>query len=158
MAFPFPGSSPDTSLPPFATSTYRLHHLGILVRDLPAALVSYRTLGFTPDEPLDAPAHGIRAALVPLGGGVTLEIFTPIADGPVRASLEKRGEGLHHVAFAVPDLASELCILAARGVRLVDTTPRPGLHGWPVAFLHPSAANGVLIELVQPPMTEEQLS
>ncbi len=154
MVPPQPDPAPDVPLPDFATGAYRLHHLGIIVRDLDAALSSYRLLGFTPGVPHDAPANGIRAALVPVGAGVTLEIFTPIADGPVRASLEKRGEGLHHIAFAVPDLITELCKLVENGVRLVDTSPHPGLYGWLVAFVHPSAANGVLIELVQ--LTSEE--
>lgn len=148
------GPVPDPPLPGFVTPAYHLHHIGIIVRDLDAALSPYRLLGFVPGEPHDAPANGIRAALVPVGSGVTLEIFTPITDGPVRVSLEKRGEGLHHIAFAVPDLIAELCRLAGNGVRLVDTSPRPGLHGWSVAFVHPSAANGVLIELVQ--LTSEE--
>ncbi len=154
MVPPPSGLAPDAPLPDFVTPAYRLHHLGIIVRDLDAALSPYRLLGFTPGEPHDAPANGIRAVLVPVGSGTTLEIFTPITDGPVRASLEKRGEGLHHIAFAVPDLVAELCKLAENGVRLVDTSPRPGLHGWSVAFVHPSAANGVLIELVQ--LTSEE--
>lgn len=138
---------------PFAArEQYRFDHIGIIVRDLARAAAAYGLLGFGPGEEITAPAQGIRALVLATGrAGETLEIFTPLGDGPVRSSLEKRGEGLHHIAFAVPNIVAELARLRAVGVRLVDETPRPGLHGWPVAFIHPNGGAGVLIELVQPP-------
>ncbi len=131
---------------------YRIDHIGIIVRDLDAAAAAYQMLGFSAGAMFDAPAHGIRALVLPAGQpGQSLELFTPVGDGAAARWLDKRGEGLHHVAFAVADIAAELTRLRAAGVRLVDNAPRLGLHGWPVAFLHPVGGAGVLIELVQPP-------
>ncbi len=128
----------------------RFHHIGIIVRDLAAAAESYRLLGFGPGHEEEVAAQGVRVLLLPTREpGQYLELFTPLGAGRLTEYLEKRGEGMHHVAFAVDDLAAALGQLRANSVRLVDETPRAGAHGWSVAFLHPAGAHGVLIELVQ---------
>jgi methylmalonyl-CoA/ethylmalonyl-CoA epimerase len=76
-------------------------------------------------------------------------IYPTDPDGPIARFLAKRGEGLHHVAYAVPDLPAALARLSAAGLRLIDTTPRTGAHGWRIAFIHPESCGGVLTELVE---------
>jgi len=133
-----------------ATYGFRFHHVGIIVRDLVAAAAAYRALGFGPGHEEEVAAQGVRVLLLPTREqGQYLELFTPLGEGRLTEFLEKRGEGMHHIAFAVDNLATALGQLAANGVRLVDTPPRAGAHGWSVAFLHPASAHGVLIELVQ---------
>jgi len=133
-----------------ATYGFRFHHVGIIVRDLVAAAAAYRLLGFGPGHEEEVAAQGVRVLLLPTREqGQYLELFTPLGAGRLTEFLAKRGEGMHHIAFAVDNLAAALGQLAANGVRLVDATPRAGAHGWSVAFLHPASAHGVLIELVQ---------
>ncbi len=145
----------DDAAPPdivahLAGNGFRYHHVGIIVRDLAAAAEHYRLLGFEPGHEEDVPAQGVRVLLLRTREeGQYLELFTPLGDGRLRDFLEKRGEGMHHLAFAVEDIAAALGQLRANGVRLVDDTPRAGAHGWTVAFLHPAGTHGVLIELVQ---------
>lgn len=129
----------------------RLHHLGILVADLDAALDFYRgPLGLAGGEPHDAPAHDIRAILLDIGES-QIELFAPLTpDGPIARTLAKRGPGIHHAAYEVADLDAALAICRAAGVELIDAAPRPGLHeGWRVAFLHPRSCGGALTELVE---------
>lgn len=129
---------------------WRFHHVGIAVRDLARAGAAYDALGFGPGTEEEVGAQGVRVRLIPTGGaGQYVELIAPTAANSIARFLERRGEGLHHLAFAVDDLAAELASLAAQGVRLIDTAPRAGAHGWSVAFLHPDAACGALIELVQ---------
>jgi methylmalonyl-CoA/ethylmalonyl-CoA epimerase len=127
-----------------------IHHLGICVRDLDGALATYRDrFGLTAAPDILTTAE-IRGALLPVGSQ-WLEIFEPRqAEGTLVRFLERRGEGLHHVAYQVEHIDAALAELAARGARLVDQTPRPGLHpGWRIAFIHPSSGAGVLTELVE---------
>lgn len=126
-----------------------LHHIGIAVRSLEQALPAYLALGLTPGSVDDVPTEGVRAALLDVGG-VRLELLESLRpDGVVARFLERRGEGLHHIAFAVADIRSEMERLARMGLSLVDPSPRPGAHGRQVAFVHPKAVHGVLVELVQ---------
>lgn len=142
---------PDNALAEYTASRgFCFHHTGIIVSDLAAAAETYRALGFGPGHEETVAGQGVRVLLLPTGvPDQYIELFTPLVDGAMRHFLEKRGEGVHHIAFAVDDLAAELERLTASGVRLVDTVPRAGAHGWSVAFLHPASARGVLIELVQ---------
>jgi methylmalonyl-CoA/ethylmalonyl-CoA epimerase len=129
-----------------------IHHLGLCVRDLDAAVATYRDrLGLLP-RPERLLTDEIEGVLVPVGSQL-LEIFSPRqADGSLGRFLERRGDGLHHIAYQVADIEAALADLTARGARLIDTTPRPGLHpGWRIAFIHPASAAGVLTELVQVP-------
>ncbi|HEY7587126.1 MAG TPA: methylmalonyl-CoA epimerase [Thermoplasmata archaeon] len=128
-----------------------IHHVGIAVRDLSAALARYRLLGFSPEAPEDVPSAGARVCFLALPGA-TIEFVVPLGpESPVARFLEKRGEGLHHVAFSSKDVAAELSRLEGAGFELVDRAPRLGARGAQVAFIHPRSTHGVLLELVQEP-------
>lgn len=134
---------------PEALGPLRLHHVGIVVGDIDAAARTYAALGFGSGERHDVPEQGIVAIVYTAGPGY-MELIQPTdPDGSIGRYLAKRGEGTHHVAYAVEDLAVTLAHLRAAGVRLIDESPRTGLHGWRIAFIHPEACHGVLIELVQ---------
>ncbi|MDI3339194.1 MAG: methylmalonyl-CoA epimerase [Sphaerobacter sp.] len=126
-----------------------LHHVGIVVRDLEAAVARYRALGFGEPALGDVPDQGVRIASFHAGAGY-VELLTPtVPDTGVARFLEARGEGLHHVAYGVPALDDVLRRLAAAGFELIDAHPRRGIHDWRVAFLHPRSCGGVLVELVE---------
>ena len=127
----------------------QLDHVGIVVHNIDAALATYcNLLGFRLLERTDAPAHGVEIAFLDAGNG-TIELLSPTGDDSGTARfLARRGEGPHHVCFAVDDIEKMLAELRARGIRLIDEKPRPGIHGL-VAFLHPQAAHGMMIELLQ---------
>lgn len=128
-----------------------LDHLGIAVNDLPASLAFFRdTLGLHLETSEEVRSQKVRAHFLSAGQS-SLELLEATAtDSPIARYLEKRGPGLHHVALRVDDLAAALAHLKGRGVRLIDERPRPGAEGALVAFIHPSAAHGVLVELKQP--------
>ncbi len=127
------------------------HHVGIAVEDLEAAIDRYRAFGLALDYVEDVPAAGVRVAFLQ-AGGIHVELVHPLGpDTAVARFLAKRGEGLHHLAFKVADIAAELARLEKQGFVLVDREARPGARGRKVAFLHPRSAYGVLIELVQEP-------
>jgi methylmalonyl-CoA epimerase len=127
-----------------------LDHIGIAVKDLEAALAFYRdALGLDVEQPEDVPTERVRAHFVPVGGS-NLELLEATApDSSIASFVQKRGPGLHHITLRVDDVAAAIAQLKARGARLIDERPRPGAHGSLVAFVHPSAAQGVLIELKQ---------
>lgn len=126
-----------------------LHHLALVVADLDAATERYRRLGFDEGERFMVPDQAVEAVLL-RSGNAWVELIRPTdPEGPIARFLEKRGEGMHHVAYAVPDLEAALRALDAAGVRLIDRTPRTGLHGWQMAFVHPESCGGVLTELIQ---------
>jgi methylmalonyl-CoA/ethylmalonyl-CoA epimerase len=126
-----------------------VHHLGIAVADLDEALRVYGDLfGATLEHRDRVEDQGVEAAAVRVGES-RIELLEPLGpDTPVGRFLAKRGPGMHHVAFEVDDVAAELERLKAGGVQLVDETPRRGLFGLQVAFVHPEATGGVLAEFV----------
>ena len=126
-------------------------HVGIAVHDLVAAQKFFHDVFQVPlGEIKELPDQGVRATLLPLGQ-TRLELLQPIsAESPVARFLERRGEGLHHLAFHVDDISEKLQILDARGLELLDREPRPGLSGI-IAFVHPRSVHGILTELVQTP-------
>ena len=125
-----------------------LDHIGVAVRGLSDAIAFYRdALGLEVSEPTEIPSERVRAVFVPVGQA-SIELLEATApDSAIARSIERRGEGLHHVTLAVDDLSAALAQLKARGVRLVDETPRTGAHGTRVAFVHPSSTGGVLLKL-----------
>ncbi len=137
-----------------------LDHVGIAVKDLAAALAFYRdALGLEIEAPEEVASQRVRAHFVPMGphggsvdsSGASLELLEPTAaDSPVARFLDRHGPGLHHITLRVEDIDAALAHLKARGVRLVDEQARAGAEGSRVAFIHPSAAHGVLVELKQP--------
>ena len=128
-----------------------LEHIGIAVVSLDEALAFYRdALGLEVEVPEDVPSQRVRAHFM-RAGGAALELLEATAEeSPIAKFVAKRGPGLHHITLRVDDIAAALERLKARGVRLIDEVPRPGAHGSLVAFIHPSSAHGVLIELTQP--------
>jgi methylmalonyl-CoA epimerase len=126
-----------------------LHHVGIAVDDLEAALLVYAELfGATLEHRERVDDQGVEAASLRVGES-RIELLEPLGpDTPVGRFLAKRGPGMHHVAFEVADVAAELERLKARDVVLVDDAPRRGLFGLQVAFVHPEATGGVLAEFV----------
>src|SRR3954465_4968613 len=127
-----------------------LDHIGIAVKDLPAALAFYRdALGLEIEAPEEVPSQAVRAHFVPVGES-SLELLEATApESGIARYVDKRGPGLHHITLRVDDIAAALAQLKARNVRLVDEQPRPGAEGALVAFIHPSSAHGVLVELKQ---------
>ena len=128
-----------------------LDHVGIAVSDLQASLAFFRdVLGLHVEATEEIASQQVRATFVSTGQS-TLEILEATApDSPIAKFLDKRGPGMHHVALRVDDIEAALAHLKGRGIRLIDETPRPGAEHALVAFIHPSAANGVLVELKQP--------
>jgi len=127
-----------------------LDHVGIAVKDLSAALAFYRdALGLHVEVPEEVASQRVRAHFIPTGQS-SLELLEATAsDSAIAKYVEKRGPGLHHITLRVDDVRAALDQLRARGVRLVDEQPRPGAEGALVAFIHPSSAHGVLVELKQ---------
>jgi methylmalonyl-CoA epimerase len=125
-----------------------LDHIGIAVRDLPEALAFYRdALGLEIEPPEEVSDQGIRAHFIPVGGAHLELLEATTASSPIARFLDKRGPGLHHITLRVPDIRKALAAVKARGVTLVDERPRIGAEGALVAFVHPSSAHGVLVEL-----------
>jgi methylmalonyl-CoA epimerase len=130
-----------------------IDHIGVAVADLDAAIAIHRdTYGMPLVHRETVADQGVEAALLDVGDS-HVELLAPLSpETPVGRFLEKRGPGLHHVAYRVDDVAAALDELRAAGLRLIDEEPRTGIRGSRVAFLHPSASGGVLTELVQLPI------
>ena len=127
-----------------------LDHVGIAVKDLEAALAFYRdALGLEIEAPEEVEAQRVRAHFVPVGEA-KLELLEATApDSAIAKYVEKRGPGLHHITLRVDDVAAAVEQVQARGARMIDAEPRGGAEGALVAFIHPSSAHGVLVELKQ---------
>jgi methylmalonyl-CoA/ethylmalonyl-CoA epimerase len=124
----------------------KLDHLGIAVRDLAEAVKAYEALGFSVDSTHDVPSEKVRTAFLPVGES-HLELLEPTDPSSAIAKFLEKRKGLHHVCVLVDDIEAALAEMKARGVVLVDERPRVGAGGCRVAFVHPSAAGGVLLEL-----------
>lgn len=127
-----------------------IDHIGIAVSSLEDALAFYRdALGLAVEAPEEVPSQRVRAHFIPAGETAIELLEATAGDSPIAKYVAARGPGLHHITLRVDDLAAALERLKARGVRLIDDAPREGAHGSLVAFIHPSSAHGVLIELKQ---------
>ncbi|HEY6510291.1 MAG TPA: methylmalonyl-CoA epimerase, partial [Vicinamibacterales bacterium] len=128
-----------------------LDHVGIAVEHLDASLRFFRDgLGLDIEAPEDVVSQSVRAHMVSLAGLARLELLEATGpESPIAAFLSRRGPGLHHITLRVDDIHAALAHLTARGVRLVDAAPRGGAGGSLIAFIHPQAAHGVLVELKQ---------
>jgi methylmalonyl-CoA/ethylmalonyl-CoA epimerase len=123
-----------------------LDHIGIAVRSLEAVRI-YQALGLSIDDVETVESQGVKTAFIRVGDA-NLELLEPLSeDSPIAKFIEKRGEGIHHICFRVTNIEWHLEKLQSEGYRLIHDAPVPGAHGCRVAFLHPSAGNGVLIEL-----------
>lgn len=127
----------------------RMDHVGIVVSDIDATLKTYcDQLGFQLLQRVEIPEQKVVAAFVDAGNS-TIELISPTdTESGTARYLTNRGEGTHHVAYEVDDIVAALAELKAQGVRLIDEAPRHGVHGL-VAFIHPKATNGMMIELLQ---------
>jgi methylmalonyl-CoA/ethylmalonyl-CoA epimerase len=135
-----------------------LNHVGIAVRSIDAQRPFYeRELGAEFEHVEDVPSQKVRVAFFRVGD-VRLELLEPT--GPtstVQAFLDKRGEGLHHLAFTVEDITARIAELKQSGLRMIDESPRPGSHHMQIAFIHPKSTFGVLTELCEPPEHEPEV-
>jgi methylmalonyl-CoA/ethylmalonyl-CoA epimerase len=129
----------------------RVDHIGIAVEDIDAALALYErdyAMALVHREVVES--QGVEAVLLDVGEN-HVELLAPLGpDTPVGKFLAKRGPGMHHVAYQVTDIEAALASLREAGMRLIDETPRVGIRGSLVAFLHPKSSGGVLTEIVQP--------
>jgi methylmalonyl-CoA epimerase len=127
-----------------------IDHVAIAVRDLEEAIAYYRdTYGVDVDHREVVDSDGVEEALLKVADSY-VQLLTPVNDeSPVAKYLEKRGEGLHHVAYRVDSCAEALARVKAEGHKVIDEAPRPGSRGTTVAFVHPKTAFGTLIELVE---------
>jgi methylmalonyl-CoA/ethylmalonyl-CoA epimerase len=138
------GSAPSPPEP-----SVRLAHLGVIVHRIDAALSLYARLGLAEAGRMVFPQERIRIAFIPVEGA-RIELMEPLeAAGPLGRFLAGRGEGIHHLAFEVPDLEAAMARVRDAGGRLIDETPRQGSEGTRVAFVHPASTHGVLTELVE---------
>jgi methylmalonyl-CoA/ethylmalonyl-CoA epimerase len=128
----------------------KIDHVAICVPDTDAAIEKYKqVLGLEPEVREVVASQKTEATLLPIGE-TSLELISPKGNDGLVKFLEKKGPGLHHIAIEVEGIESALATLKALGVPLVDETPRKGARGHKVAFLHPKATGGVLVELVEP--------
>jgi methylmalonyl-CoA epimerase len=129
----------------------RIDHIGVAVTDLDAALALYeRDYDMKLVHRETVTEQGVEAILLDIGEN-HVELLAPLGDDtPVGKFLAKKGPGLHHVAYQTADIVAELERLKAAGIQLIDQTPRVGIRGSSVAFLHPKSTGGVLTEIVQP--------
>jgi methylmalonyl-CoA/ethylmalonyl-CoA epimerase len=127
--------------------TTKLDHIGIAVRSLEAGTKIYKDLGLDVQHVEEVATQRVKTAFLSVGDS-NLELLEPTSpDSPIAKFIEKRGEGIHHICLRVENIEAHLERLKAEGYRLINEAPVPGAHGCRVAFLHPAAGNGVLIEL-----------
>ena len=129
-----------------------LDHVGIAVKDLALALAFYRdALGLEIDAPEEVSSQRVRAHFIPVGESKIELLEATASDSAIARYVEKRGPGLHHITLRVDDIHAALAQLKARGAKLIDEQPRAGAEGALIAFIHPAATHGVLVELKQSP-------
>lgn len=128
-----------------------LDHIAIATHDLKKSLEFFQgQMGLTCTHVEELPERGIRVAMLPIGD-TRIELIEPLHDkSEVSAFLEKRGPGIHHLCFGSADVTTDMIALQAQGVPFTTDAPKPGAHGCEVAFIHPKAAGGILIELSTP--------
>jgi methylmalonyl-CoA/ethylmalonyl-CoA epimerase len=140
----------DRPRPPLSppAGTARIAHVGVAVRVLDDILPFYRDILGLPEVPLED-ADGARIAGFAAGASLVELLESRSPESPIGKFIAKRGPGIHHICFAVPDLDDTLARCRAAGLRFIDETPRLGAEGKRIAFLHPSATAGVLVELTE---------
>ena len=128
----------------------KIDHIAIAVTDLESEIKRYRdVLGLEFLGTEEVPEQKVRVAMFNVDG-VHIELLEPLnAESPISAFLEKKGGGIHHIAFQVDDIRKQIDSLKEQGVRMLNAEPRPGAHGTRIAFAHPKSLSGVLVELTQ---------
>lgn len=130
----------------------KIDHLGIAVKDLAATMAIYRdALGLHLDGVEEVPTEQVRVAMFAAGESHVELLESTSPDGPIARAIERRGEGIHHIAFEVADIHAAMAQAKANGLQLLSEAPRPGAGNTLVVFAHPKSTGGVLIELVQKP-------
>jgi len=128
----------------------KINHIGIAVSSIEDALALYAdVLGLTVGTIEVVEDQKTRTAIIPVGDSKIELLEATDAESPIARHIERRGEGLHHMAFEVADIDDSLRLLQEKGIRLIDEQPRKGVENSTIAFLHPKATKGVLLELVQ---------
>jgi methylmalonyl-CoA/ethylmalonyl-CoA epimerase len=131
-----------------AVAPTRIEHIGIAVKDLESAIGTYeKLLGVRCYAVEEVPDQHVRTAFFRLGESKIELLESTSPDGPIAKFIAKRGEGVHHIGYAVGDIHTTLRDLASGGVRLIDSEPRKGAEGLSIAFIHPQSACGVLTEI-----------
>lgn len=127
----------------------KISHIGIAVKDLEKSIEFYKNLGLELEGIEIVESQKVKVAFLPIGE-VRIELLEATSDdSPIAKFIEKKGEGIHHLAMATDNLQDRLNQIDEQGLRLIDKTPRPGAHGAKIAFLHPKATGGVLLELCE---------
>ncbi|RLB75515.1 MAG: methylmalonyl-CoA epimerase [Deltaproteobacteria bacterium] len=128
----------------------KINHIGIAVKNLETAIPFYRDqLGMTFEGTEEVAEQKVKVAFLEIGES-RIELLEPTSDdSPVAIFIEKKGEGIHHIAYEVDDIEAAIAELKEKGIRLIDKTPRRGAHNSLIAFLHPKATGGVLTEICQ---------
>jgi methylmalonyl-CoA/ethylmalonyl-CoA epimerase len=132
-------------------SVKAINHIGIAVRSLDEQRRYYEdALGAVFESVEEVPSQRVRVAFFRIGD-IRIELLEPTEPAsPIASFLEKRGEGLHHIAFTVEDIKARIAELKQSGLRMIDEVPRPGSHHMQIAFVHPKSTHGVLTELCEP--------
>lgn len=126
----------------------KVSHIGIAVNNLEESIKFYEKLGLELEAIEVVESQKVRVAFLPVGKEVCIELLEATSeDSPIAKFIEKKGQGVHHIAFATDNLQDRLDELAEKGIRLIDKEPRGGAHGADIAFLHPKSTGGVLVEL-----------
>lgn len=133
-----------------------IDHIGIAVKSIEQNLAFWQTLGMAPAKIHEVKEQKVKAAFLPLGNNAIELLEATSPDSYIHSFIEKRGEGIHHIALRVDDIDGILSKLKEKGVRLIDEKARIGAGGAKIAFLHPKAANGTLIELCERKIQEDQ--
>ncbi|WP_297062592.1 methylmalonyl-CoA epimerase [Thermococcus sp.] len=127
----------------------KIDHIGIAVKNLEEAIKVWEGLGLKVDEIEEVPDQKVRTAIIHIGES-RIELLEPTAeDSPIAKFIAKRGEGIHHIALGVDNIEEHLKELKEKGYRLIDEEPRIGAGGAKIAFVHPKAVTGVLLELCE---------
>lgn len=128
----------------------KIEHIGIAVKDLETANITYeKLLGYEPYKQEVVESEGVSTSFF-MSGESKIELLAATnPDSPIAKFIEKKGEGIHHIAFAVADIYTEVARLKAEGFRIINEEPRKGADNKLVVFVHPKSANGVLVELCQ---------
>jgi methylmalonyl-CoA epimerase len=127
----------------------RIAHLGVAVSDLDAAM-KFFTEGLPLEVTHTEEYQGMKIAFIPIGDS-SVELLQDVSGvSAIKKFLDKNGEGIHHIAYEVDDINQAISELKAKGIKLIDEKPRQGAHGMSVAFMHPKATHGILMELCQP--------
>ncbi len=127
----------------------KIDHIGIAVKNLEEAMELYKKLGFEVEEIEEVPEQKVRVAMLPVGESRIELVEATAEDSPIAKFLEKRGEGIHHIAVNVENIEKALEKAKENGLQLIDEKPRIGAGGKKVAFVHPKSTKGVLLEFVE---------